>query len=202
MKLPSNIVNFLKERQANADWHCDQCNSACCNGPGFALFENIEIIYEKYISGTLLRSDYIFEVNLSLSQFIFKYFDRTIINGRLLVFFPKTIATDNSLISIPPYSYWEARNYLFRRQSSNGCIFLNKKQNKNDYTNNYCILHNANHDNDITEKPMDCLFLYCKGVRNVVNPTTTETTYWFSLLDYSFPNSVEKFNKRFPELID
>src|ERR1035437_5799732 len=89
VKLPTPIVDFLAEREKKSHSPCSQCNASCCNGPGFALLENILEIYQKDVSGSLMRSDYNFISGLTLSQFIFRYFDRTVINGRLLVFFPK-----------------------------------------------------------------------------------------------------------------
>jgi hypothetical protein len=202
MEIPVKLTEYLTERQLNENSPCEICNSSCCNGPGFAIFENVTKIYERYSKGTLARSDYEFEKNLSLSQFIFRYFDRAVINERLLVFFPKVIMDDNKLISVPPWNFWESRKYLFKRTKSCGCIFLNKKQESKDLSVNGCILHNEKYKSEITEKPIDCLFLYCNGLRNVINPSQTETNLWFSLLDHSFQNSSERFNEMFPELME
>ncbi len=200
MNIPERIKEFLTEKKQNSNSPCDQCNSDCCKGPGFAIFENIKNIYEKYERGELIRSDYNFQTDLSLSQFIFKYFDRASLNGGLLIFFPKVLTEDDQLLSVPPWNYWQARDYLFKRYKTYGCIFLDKRKIDGDYSINKCILHNNHVEDQITEKPIDCLFLHCNGIRNIVNPRQVESNLWFSLLDYHFPNSVNIFNQQFPEL--
>jgi hypothetical protein len=199
MQFPNAIVNFLSERQERSNSPCHQCNAACCNGPGFALLENVLEIYERYVAGNLVRSDYSFEPNLPLSQFIFKYFDRVLFNGSLLVFFPKTLS-DTGLNSTPPWNYYQAREYLNRRSPSLGCIFLSKKQVPGDQSNNCCILHSDKARNNVTEKPIDCTFLVCNGLKNVMNPSGTETNLWLSLLDYYFPDSHARFQKLCPDM--
>ncbi len=202
MQLPNKIREYLIERHAESDSPCNQCNSNCCKGPGFAIFDNVKLIYEKYQKSLLLRSDFEFEKGLSLSQFIFKYFDRAVLNGKLLVFFPKVLSENDELVAIPPWNYWQARDYIFKRKKTFGCIFLNKKKIEGDFSTNYCILHNDSVMTEVTEKPIDCLFLYCKGIRKIVNPSQSESNLWFSTIDYCFPNSNENFYNDFPELRD
>lgn len=199
--IPSAIKDFLTDREKRSNSPCQQCNSACCNGPGFGLLENVLKIYERYANGQLTRNDYQFESGLTLSQFIFKYFDRTILDGRLLVFLPKTL-TSNGLNSVPPWNFWKSREYIHKRSPSLGCIFLSKKQIPEDLSPNSCILHSGEASKDVTEKPIDCTFLVCNGIRNVQNPSQTETALWFSLLDYHFPNSIERFNLLCPDIIE
>lgn len=200
-QLPNPIVEFLSERERKSDSPCHQCNSACCNGPGFGLLENVLQIYQRYTEGTLIRTDYSFEFGLSLSQFIFKYFDRTILNGNLLVFFPKTLS-ETGLNSVPPWNFWKSREYLVKRNPSFGCVFLMKKQTLSDNSNNYCILHTDQATTSITEKPIDCSFLICNGLKNVQEPSGTETNLWLSLLDYHFPNSIVRFNQLCPDIVE
>lgn len=201
MALPHQIIEFLAEREKNSNSPCHQCNAACCNGPGFALLENVLQIYNLYTAGGLIREGHSFDSELTLSQFVFKYFDRTIINGRLLVFFPKTLS-EGGLNSVPPWNYWKSREYLNKRSASFGCIFLAKKQTPGDLSSNRCILHNEQARGEMTEKPIDCTFLVCNGLRNVKAPTETETSLWFSLLDYHFPNSIERFNALCPDIVE
>lgn len=202
MQMPELIKTFLEVRYSNSNSPCDMCDSSCCNGPGFAILENVIEIYNLYANNKIQNGGCHFEKGLTLSQFIFKYFDRTIVNGKLLVFFPKMISENDFLISVPPWNFWEARDYLKKRQKSYGCIFLSKKQINDELKNNFCTLHNVNYENEISAKPIDCVFLVCTGIRNIQKPDQTTSTYWFSLLDYCFPNSIERFNQLCPDIIE
>ncbi len=52
-------------------------------------------IYEKYLKGSLKRSDFEFKSGISFEEFIYEYFDRVSFhNGSLIAFFPKPL-TDN-----------------------------------------------------------------------------------------------------------
>lgn len=155
-------------------------------------------IYERYTSDTLVRKDFKFEKNLTIKEFIFKYFDRVVFqSGSLLCFFPKVISEEGSLISVPPWSYYDARVYLHSRVNNAGCIFLRKKFTK-ESSNNGCILHNNNAYENITEKPIDCLFLTCSADMKQIRPSSAESRLWFALLDYHFPNSNKRFNDNHP----
>jgi hypothetical protein len=202
LDLPQPIVDFLDRRQELSNSPCGQCNAACCNGPGSALLENVLEIYKLYSSGTISREDFQFEQGLSFSQFVFRYFDRVVINNTLHIFFPKTVSETNGLNSVPPWNFWTARDYLKKRSMSLGCVFLAKKQFPNDMSNNYCLLHNQEMLNKITQKPIDCALLICNGIRNFQKPTTQESNMWFALLDYHFPNSQDRFKQMCPELVD
>lgn len=106
------IIDFLEKRKSGKVASCDSCNSSCCNGPGFAILENVIEIYKLYSEGLLKRDDFTFDSGLNLSQFVYKYFDRAILNGKLLVFFPKMLSENNRLITVPPWNYWNARDYI------------------------------------------------------------------------------------------
>ncbi len=182
---------------------CNRCNSNCCSGSGFGLLENVLEIYKKYLEGGLRRENYTFEAGLDPSKFIYKYFDRVLMNGSLLVFFPKTIKPNGELLSVPPWNYYNARDYLKNRVEMNmGCIFLNKNLSQNMNTGHKCILHNTNYEREITCKPIDCIFLTCTSDMRVINPTPRETNLWFAMLDYYFPNSSERFKQLCPSLPD
>jgi hypothetical protein len=199
MKLPELITVFLEDRKkrisSNVD--CSMCNGACCQGSGFAILENIVLIYDKYKRNDLKRDGYEFVSGLSFQQFVNSYFDDCVINGGLKAFFPKTLSENNNLISIPPFgSYWENRTYIKANNrwiKHSGCIFLSKKFNDMDSKPNYCILHDKFADKEITAKPIDCVFLSCSAVKNTVNPTLNETSVWFSLLNYSFQDSDSRY---------
>lgn len=201
MELPNSIIDFLEKRKSGRATSCDLCNSKCCNGPGFAIIENVIEIYNLYNNNLLHREDYVFESGLNISQFIYKYFDRTVLNGKLMVFFPKMLSEDDRLMNIPPWNYWNARDYIKKREKSLGCIFLKHKQILSDMSENRCILHSTE-TNKLNQKPIDCLFLFCDNQRNIVKPTDTESSYWFALLDYNFPESEERFKQMCPDLID
>lgn len=201
MNLPAEISEFIEGRENDGESPCLACNSSCCNGPGFAILENVTMIYELYMNDKLTRSDYIFEKGLSFCCFVFKYFDITVINDKLLVFFPKMISDKDRLITVPPWNFWQSRDYIIKREKSYGCIFLKKKQLENDTSPNYCLLHNGS-TNELSEKPIDCLFLQCSEVKKIKNPTGDESRDWFDLLDKHFPNSKERFNLLCPKLGD
>jgi hypothetical protein len=201
MEMPTEIKLFLEKRQKGIQSPCDVCSSTCCNGPGFAIIENVLQIFDLYTKGQLARDDFDFEVGLNLSQFIMKYFDRTTLNNRLMAFFPKMISENNRLLSIPPWNFWEARDYIVKRETSYGCIFLERKRTGINDFNNRCILHNTEINDIVTQKPIDCLFLYCNLPSNIIKPTETESALWFSLVDYYFSGSIQKFNQLCPDLV-
>ena len=140
-----------------------------------------------------------FEKSLNFSSFVFKYFDRVLFHNSLMVFFPKIISGGGTTVSIPPWNYYEARKYIFNRVENKGCIFLKKRLSKNN-NDNSCILHSNEINLTITAKPIDCVFLNCSDKGSVITPTTRETSVWLSCLDYYFPNSLERFKARCPEL--
>jgi Fe-S-cluster containining protein len=202
MLLPDKIKDFLKEKQSNASSPCTLCNAACCYGPGFAILENVELIYQAYVADKLIRDDHVFEPGLTLSQFIYKYFDRVVFKGDFLVFFPKFFSANGELLSIPPWNYYDAREYVRKRHGSNGCVFLRKKQDENDPSANSCILHDDNFDKEITKKPIDCLFLHCSASGSIAESTVEQGDLWFALLNYMFPNSTGRFKQLCPDIAD
>lgn len=111
------------------------------------------------------------------------------------------LSKDKRLISVPPWNYWQARDYIKKREKSYGCIFLERLQIENDTQSNNCILH-SDARNEINQKPNDCIFLYCKTPKKIEKPIPVETNLWFSLLDFNFPNSQERFKQLCPDLQD
>jgi hypothetical protein len=203
LEIPEQIRQFLKKREKYnfSSENCKKCNAGCCSGPGFAILENVLLIYNKYISGLIVREDYKLEQKLDFKNFILKYFDRVLLHNRLLVFFPK-ILNNNELIAIPPWNYFGAREYITKRVKSNGCIFLNKKLHKGSNTGHYCILHDDNLNNIVSTKPIDCTFLICSKDKKVINPSEDETLLWFSMLNYYFPESKKRFDIICPNMPD
>ena len=193
------LINSRKPSNTSSKL-CESCNSNCCSGPGFAIYENVIAIYEKYLDGSLKRNDFTFKTGFSLEEFIYEYFDRVSFqNGSLIAFFPKTITNSGDLLSVPPWNYYAARDYLQKRYGKRGCIFLRKNINSEDRDNG-CLLHIEDKNEEIYAKPIDCQFLQCDSDKNVITPSSAESSLWFSLLDYHFPNSIEKFHKKHPSL--
>lgn len=202
MKIPKPILELINSRKPaiSSSELCDSCNSNCCSGPGFAIYENVLLIYEKYLDGALKRIDFEFKHGLSFEEFIYEYFDRiSFQNGSLIVFFPKTLTDSGELLSVPPWNYYNSRDYLQNRYGKRGCIFLRKniKVNEND---NGCLLHREDKNEELYAKPIDCQFLQCQSNKTVITPSSAESSLWFSLLDYHFPNSLRKFNEKYPGL--
>lgn len=202
MEIPLPIKTFLDERKKGTRSPCENCNSICCKGPGFAILENVLAIYNLYQKDLLIRNDFIFEKGLTLSAFIFKYFDRTILNGKLLVFFPKILSDNKRLLSIPPWNFWQARDYIMKREKAYGCIFLDHIYLKDNNTPNKCILHDDIVNEFVTQKPIDCLFLHCTDKSDIVIPTDSESALWFSLIDYHFRDSINRFNNMCPDIFE
>ncbi len=205
MIIPDSIQEFLNNRHKGIISPCESCNSNCCVAPGFAIFENVIEIYEIYKSEKLKRIDYTFESNLTLSQFVLNYFDRVLMANKLLIFFPKMLNKDKKLISVPPsipqWNYWDNRNNIRKIDKSYGCIFLERLRMENDSKNIKCILH-SDKQNEINQKPVDCLFLYCRIPQNIEKPAKIESINWFSLLDSNFPKSNERFKALCPDIKD
>jgi len=200
LKMPEQIRLVLEARREAAFSRCHECDAGCCNGPGFAILENVMQIYERYRRGLLVRSDLDFEPGMTLGQFVFSYFDRAIINDGLLLFFPKMVTDDSRLLSVPPWNFWQAREYLLRRNRSYGCIFLDRRRTDDDTRFNPCILHgNPKIQEEITEMPIDCMYCQCSALRQIVKPRAEESSQWFRLLETHFPGSVQRYKALCPD---
>ena len=211
---PKRLADILKE------WHedsvreedCKQCSSACCSYAGFAVLENVMLIYEKYKRGQLVREDYEFPQGLSFTDFVWKYFDIYIyltgsrfFKKNIVLFHVRSLSNDNHPISIPEGgSYWDVRGSLFHRNPwlNKGCIFLNKKvpnwpEDDKD-SSRMCILHTPDCNNVLSEKPIDCLFFTCTKPLTCKEPTEKISKQWRRALAVSYPDS----ERRFRALID
>ena len=138
--LSSKILSVLKEHQQNRadELNCLDCTKSCCSQAGFAILDNVILIYDKYKNGSLEREDYAFKKDLSFKDFVSSYFDTYIYETgkwfwkkELLVFHVKSLALNDETISIPASlgSYWPVRSQLFEENPwlNKGCVFLNKK---------------------------------------------------------------------------
>jgi hypothetical protein len=203
-------------RKILSHWHqdgireedCKACSSACCSHSGFAILENVTLIYEKYKRGELIRTDYEFPQGLTFTDFIWKYFDvNNFSTGRwpfkksILLYHMRSFTSDNEIISIPTGSfYWEIRASLFNRNPwlNKGCVFLNKKvpnwpQDDKD-ASRICILHTPDCNEMVTEKPIDCIFFTCSQPMKCKAPTQKVSEQWMRALAVSFPDSASRFH--------
>jgi hypothetical protein len=209
---PPEIRDFLNEYHSNSlsGEHCITCNSACCSQGGFAILENVVMIYQAYEAGRLKRKDYEFSPGLSFAEFVSKYFDvrsyfiGTLPMGREMLFFHmRNLDPDNNLISIPEgVSYWETRFWLFKQNPAlnHGCIFLSEKVPP-DYsddrnTGRHCILHDKHSLQYLSQKPIDCLVFTCEERPGIYKkPRPEQTEQLFKLLSKYYPDSVGRFKK-------
>ena len=187
---------------------CIACSSPCCSHGGFAILENVVLIYERYKEGTLKRDDFEFNPGLSFQDFVFQYFDvyvdRT---GQLwwkrdiLCFHMKSVDSTGTPISIASTtdSYWETRASLFESNPglNKGCVFLSKKapdwpEDDGD-SSRHCILHTSEAGKRITEKPIDCIFFTCDTPKNPRDLSPEFSRRWFRTLSRAYPRSVERF---------
>ena len=186
---------------------CIACSSPCCSQGGFAILENVILIYEKYKASTLRRADFEFKPDLSFQDFVFEYFDVYVEQiGRLwwkrdlMCFHMRSLSDEGTPISIPSTGYyWEIRATFFERNPSlnKGCVFLSKKapnwpEDDGD-SSRYCILHTPEAGKRITEKPIDCIFFTCDIPKNPRLPSLKTSEEWFRALDRAYPGSIERF---------
>ncbi len=208
--LPKPVAKILSEwhRDSIREEDCKACSSACCSHSGFAILENVTLIYEKYKDGKLVRSDYEFPKNLTFTDFVSKYFDiegysfdAWIFKKKLLVFHMRSLAENNEIISLPRMgNYWMIRASLFNQNPwlNKGCVFLNKKvpnwpEDDKD-SSRMCILHAPDSHELITEKPIDCIFFTCTQMMRLKTPTPQISEQWLRTLAVSFPDSIRRYN--------
>ena len=179
----------------------------CCSHAGFAILENVLLIYEAYEKGLLKRTDYEFPAGLSFKDFVFKYFDVYIepvkkwFRKRALVAFRmKSLSSNDNLISIPAVGYYyDARAALFDQNPwlSKGCVFLNKRipdcSVDDGDSSRYCILHDEQSATHLTTKPIDCVFFTCHKSLEPKVPDPGTSRKWFRALATCYSNSIERF---------
>jgi hypothetical protein len=204
MSFPKDIAGFI-ERRSQHDGSvdlCASCDAHCCAGPGFALLENVIEIFKLYQDGCLYREDHRFQKGLSFCDFIWRYFDRAVHNDCLLTFFPKTFADNGSIVSVPPWDYYRQRTRIGQRAGKKGCVFLSRMLDAHGTNMNPCILHSATFREEITAKPIDCVFQACSSNRRIVRPSDQETAEWILLLHHHFPDSLGRFRELCPGMPD
>lgn len=184
---------------------CAKCPALCCSQGGFALLENVVLIYEKYRAGRLKRTDFTFEPGMEFGEFVFTYFDvwtRDIDGSKLVMFHMKCLGPDNNLVSIPEIGdYWETRSALFERNPwlSRGCVFLSRElpawMEDDGGETRGCILHSPESAAHVTAKPVDCVFHTCVSRLRAKNPGQGVMEKWFRALSMCFPGSERRFKK-------
>lgn len=184
---------------------CSRCPSLCCSQGGFALLENVLLIYDLYRKGRLERADYVFEPGLAFDDFVFTYFDvwtRKIGGRKLVMFHMKNLGPGGNLVSVPDAGdYWEIREALFGRNPwmSRGCVFLSRElpgwMQGDGKTVRHCILHNKNSATRLTAKPLDCVFHTCVSRMKSRRPSRKIMERWFRALAKHFPDSLPRFNR-------
>jgi hypothetical protein len=207
---PDSICQILSDfhkDEVSSD-NCIKCSSGCCSRGGFAILENVLLIYDLYKNNMLKRKSFKFEKGLNIKDFIYNYFDvfsrnvGTEENKLILMFFHmKSIDEKGRPISIPGDDYWRNRSDLFNYNPwlNHGCVFLSHSvpdwPNDDEYSKRYCILHRPDSGTHLGPKPIDCVFHICTEKYDLKEPKKEETDAWFYALANSYPNSKERFEK-------
>lgn len=210
LEIPKEISDLLSDYQKDCieDHICINCNSICCSQGGFALLENVELIYEKYKSGKLKRKGFRFKKGLNFHDFIFTYFDvieRDVgLDGEeipMIFFHMKHLSSDGHLISIPGLDYWETRSELFERNPwmNLGCIFsshtISDLEDNDTNFKRHCILHHDKFKSELGTKPIDCVFFTCLTQYDYKVPEQKDSDIWLKQLAMSYPDSKSRLEK-------
>jgi len=193
-KQPDELNAFIKAKQSD-NYSCNTCQNSCCFESGFAIKQNVELIYKKYQNGDLIRTDYKFKPDLHYEDFVRIYFDVIHLPSiNLTLYFPRHIAYDDVALIInpnPDKPYWEHRHNILREPANEckGCIFLESKISQSDSKAKRCILHNSELEDYIYEKPIDCILLSCDSQNRVIKPTAKESEQYFEILSRYFGNN-------------
>ena len=183
----------------------------CCRTPGFAIHENIQLIYAKYVNH-LWEAVPFGNKNLSIDQFIQFYFTQVIFTSMiagdkvlLKLFFPKiidcTIITDDTtgkmhpfgprimpdtdldlFVSFPDDFYDFNAKRNYERPTNQGCVFLLRGEDFNIKHSKGCLLQADNQTKQITTKPIDCISFNCKLRDSEKEKEQKTITYFGELL--------------------
>lgn len=192
---------------------CIKCSSLCCGEGGFAILENVEAIYERYVRGGLSRTDYDFPVGLSFRDFVAEYFDvyrydvpETNPGESIVLFYMRSLSQCGNTISIPPVpnvrDYAKVRKGFFGANGwmNSGCVFLSHRLSSwpddDAVGDRHCILHDRGTGQSLGAKPIDCVFHTCETPRVTRRPTVGLSEDWFAELARQWPGSVERFHQR------
>jgi hypothetical protein len=207
---PQEILELLERHHSDGvtEKDCLACPAACCSQGGFAILENVLLIYEHYRTGQLQRRDFTFPTKLSLSEFVYTFFDLTSHETgskrhqqEILFFHMKSLSSDGQLITIPAVGeYYEVRSRLFEDNPwlSRGCVFLNRQHaawDSEDHEPRHCLLHVPDSERTLTRKPIDCVFFTCNEPLEARLPDEEQSDRWFHTLAVAFPDSVRRFRE-------
>ncbi|MFK7820526.1 MAG: hypothetical protein AB8G99_17530 [Planctomycetaceae bacterium] len=214
MPLADPLLEIISDYQAGGITasDCVSCSSPCCAHGGFAILENVQAIYSHYTEGNLNRSDYEFQPGLSFSDFVLEYFDvyrydvpETSPAKSIVLFCMRSLSSCGNTVSIPPMStifdYYRAREAFFKSNGwmNGGCVCLSHRLDswpaEDELSSRHCILHSDEASNELTKKPIDCVFHTCDTPRNARHPTREQSMAWFAELAEQWPNSVERFRQ-------
>jgi len=217
--LSKELQTLLSKQMKDAPTfeECMQCEPSggishhCCKTPGFALYENIELIYSKYIE-RLWELVPFGNKNLSIDQFMQFYFTQVIFTSMiaedrvlLKLFFPKiidyTVMPDETtgkvhlfgprimpdadlelIVSFPN----EFNNFYekrnYERPTNQGCIFLKRSEDFHIKHSKGCLLQADHLAEKITTKPIDCVSFNCKLKESEKDNQQRTITYFGELL--------------------
>ncbi len=183
----------------------------CCKTPGFAVYENIHLIYSEYVN-RLWQVVPFGNQRLSMEQFIQFYFTQVILTTTiggdkvlLKLYFPKiidcsTITDDvtgqmhvfgprimpdadlDLLVSFPDDFYDFYKKRNVERPTNQGCIFLQRGDDFHMKNSKGCLLHSDDSAKQITTKPIDCVSLNCKLKESETEKQQRTITYFGELL--------------------
>lgn len=209
LPFPAPIRALLDTHHAGGvvEADCRACSAPCCSQGGFAILENLPLIYERYRRG-LRRRDHTFAGGLTLREFLLTYFDITQRATRLgrrqaeiVLLHMKSLSGDGQLITIPAVGeYYEVRSQLFADNPwlNRGCVFLSARTgSEDDALERSCLLHDPQSSTQLTTKPIDCVFFTCSTPREGRLPSEQESERWFRALAAAYPGS----GRRLAELL-
>jgi len=197
--LSKTLQELLSKQTENAPTleECIKCEPSggishhCCRTPGFAVYENIRLIYSEYTSH-LWEAVPFGNKHLSFDQFMQFYFTPVIFtsimgNDKVLLklYFPKIIdytvisndTTDQThifgprimpdadldlLVSFPDDFHKFYTKRNIERPANQGCVFLHRGKDFQIKHSKGCLLHAEGFTERITTKPIDCVSFNCK----------------------------------------
>ena len=213
------LQEFLSEqmREAPTLEDCMKCEPSggishhCCRTPGFALYENIQLIYSEYVN-RLWKAVPFGNKHLSIDQFIQFYFTQVIFTSiiagdkvLLKLFFPKiidnTIITNDTtgkihllgprimpdadldlIVSFPDDFYDFYTKRNYERPTNQGCVFLLRGDDFHIKHSKGCLLQADSLTKQITTKPIDCVSFNCKLKESEKDNQQRIITYFGELL--------------------
>lgn len=223
MKYLSEELQELLSKQMKAAPTLEECikcepsggiSHHCCRTPGFAIYENIQLVYSEYINH-LWEAVPFGNKNLSIDQFIQFYFTpvifASILAGKkvlLKLFFPKIIdhkiITDDTtgkmhpfgprtmpdadmdlLVSFPDDFYDFYAKRNYERPTNQGCVFLRREEDFQIKHSKGCLLQADSSTTRITTKPIDCVSFNCK-LRESEKEKGQKTVIYFGELFMQF----------------